>query len=113
MGEPALGRGDALAAVPADRVALGVVLGLLVGEVAGILGAAWLAVRVGLAVRPTGLAWRDLAAVSLLGGVGSTVSLLLADLALAPEAAVLLASAAAALLASAALLRRSRAHRTS
>lgn len=110
---------DALAAIPGDRAAVGIVVGLLVGKLVGIFGAAWLAVRLGLAVRPTALSWRDLAAVSLLGGVGFTVSLLITDLALPPEAAerakaaVLLASAAAALLAAAALVRRNRVHRTS
>ena len=59
-----------------------------------------------------------MAAVAMLGGVGSTVSLLMAELSLAgaaadrAKAAVLLASAAASLLGAALLLRRSRVHRT-
>jgi Na+:H+ antiporter, NhaA family len=100
-----------------DRVAIAVILGLLVGKFIGIFGTAFLAVRLKLAVRPDDLGWRDMAAVSMLGGVGFTVSLLIADLSLSGEAAervkaaVLLASAVASLLAAAMLVRRARAHR--
>jgi NhaA family Na+:H+ antiporter len=109
---------DALKAVATDRVAIAVVVGLLVGKVVGVLGASALAVTIGLAVKPRGLGWRDMAAVATLGGVGFTVSLLMAELGLVGEAAdrakaaVLLASAAASLLGAALLLRRSRVHRT-
>lgn len=105
---------DALADVFDDRLALGVIVGLLIGKLIGIFGASWLAIRAGLATKPSGLAWRDLAAVSVLGGVGFTVSLLIAELALAGDAAerakaaVLLASAVASLLGALALLHRSR-----
>jgi NhaA family Na+:H+ antiporter len=96
---------------------LAVILGLVVGKTVGILGASALAVSVGLAERPRGTGWRDLAALSLLGGVGFTVSLLIAELALTGETrelaktAVLLASAIASLLAAAVLLRRNKVHR--
>ncbi|GHF75000.1 NhaA family Na+:H+ antiporter [Amycolatopsis bartoniae] len=95
---------------------LGVLLGLVVGKPIGILGASALAVSTGLAERPGGTGWRDLAALSLLGGVGFTVSLLIADLALSGEAAerakaaVLLASMVASLGAAVLLLRRNRVH---
>ncbi|WP_209648114.1 Na+/H+ antiporter NhaA [Kibdelosporangium banguiense] len=100
-----------------DRVAIAVIAGLLVGKLVGILGTTFVAVRLKLAVRPTDLGWRDMAAVSMLGGVGFTVSLLIADLSLTGEAAervkaaVLLASATASLLAAAMLVRRARARR--
>jgi Na+:H+ antiporter, NhaA family len=112
----------ALETMITDRVALAVIAGLLVGKVVGIFGAAFLTVRLTPAVRPRGLGWRDLAAVSMLGGVGFTVSLLIAELSLTPvgtqavesaKAAVLLSSIAAALLAAALLMRRSRIHRRS
>jgi NhaA family Na+:H+ antiporter len=109
---------DALAAVTTDRIALGIIVGLLAGKLLGIFGACWLAIRVGLAVKPRGLAWRDLAAVSILGGVGFTVSLLIAELSLVgaaaerAKAAVLLASAVASLIGAIALLHRSRVHNT-
>jgi NhaA family Na+:H+ antiporter len=109
---------SALRAVVTEPVALGVVAGLLVGKVVGIFGASWLTIRLTAASRPAGLGWRDLAAVSTLGGVGFTVSLLIAELALADQgplldtakAAVLLASAVASLAGAALLARRGRAH---
>jgi Na+:H+ antiporter, NhaA family len=110
--------GEALRAVFTQPVALGVVVGLLVGKVVGIFGFSWLTIRLTPAGRPSGLGWQDLAAVSMLGGVGFTVSLLIAELALADQgplldtvkAAVLLGSAAASLLGAAMLFRRGRAH---
>ncbi len=108
--------GAALREVFTGPVPLAVLAGLLAGKVVGILGASWLAIRITPACRPRGLGWRDMAAVSMLGGVGFTVSLLIAELSLtgpvldATKAAVLIASAAASLLAAAMLLRRGRVH---
>ncbi|MBK0865570.1 MAG: Na+/H+ antiporter NhaA [Saccharopolyspora sp.] len=95
-----------------DRVAVAVMAGLFVGKFIGILGTSFAAVKLGLAASPTGVTWRDMAALAMLGGVGFTVSLLIAELSLAGDAAerakaaVLLASALASLAASAMLLRR-------
>lgn len=108
---------EALRRVFVEPVALGVVVGLLVGKIIGIFGASWLVIRFTPASRPRGLSWRDLAAVSMLGGVGFTVALLIAELSLADhgelletaKAAVLLASALASLLGAALLVRRGRA----
>ncbi|MEV4599333.1 Na+/H+ antiporter NhaA [Amycolatopsis sp. NPDC049253] len=108
--------GHALGQVFTTALPLAVLLGLVVGKFVGILGASVLAVKLGVAEKPTGTGWRDLAALALLGGVGFTVSLLIADLALdEPEtelakAAVLIASAIASLASAALLVRRSRAH---
>ncbi|MEV6101067.1 Na+/H+ antiporter NhaA [Nocardia sp. NPDC051981] len=103
-----------------DRLALAVVLGLLVGKTVGIFGSSWLAVRLGIAERPDDLGYRDMFALSVLGAIGFTVSLLVAELALEDvgdgsaaelaKAAVLLTSLAASLAGSALLLRRGRAH---
>ena len=81
-------------------------IGLVIGKVVGIVGAAALAVRFKVAVLPRR---RGLRATSwpsaMLGGVGFTVSLLIADLSLdgaaaeQAKAAVLIASLAASLLA--------------
>jgi len=107
---------SALREVVSDPVPLAVIAGLLLGKVVGILGASWLAIRLTPACRPRGLGWRDMAAVSMLGGVGFTVSLLIAELSLdgrvldAAKAAVLIASAVASLLGAAMLVRRGRAH---
>ena len=105
----------ALSELTHDRIAIGVIAGLVLGKLIGIFGTSVAAVKVGIASRPSGLTWRDLWALAMLGGVGFTVSLLLADLSLTgpaaerAKAAVLIASATASLLAAALLLRRGRA----
>ncbi len=109
---------DELREVFTSPVPLAVMTGLLVGKIIGILGFAWLAILITPACRPRGLGWRDMAAVSMLGGVGFTVSLLIAELSLtdtpevldAAKAAVLIASAAASLIGAALLVRRGRVH---
>jgi len=108
--------GAALRSMATDPVAVGIAVGLVVGKLVGILGASWLAVRLRLATMPPGLGWHDLSAVAMLGGVGFTVSLLLAELSLSGDAverakaAVLIASAVAAVAAALMLLHRGRAH---
>jgi Na+:H+ antiporter, NhaA family len=112
---------DALGEVFSAPVPLAVMAGLLLGKITGILGFAALAIRFSPACRPRGLGWRDMAAVSMLGGVGFTVSLLIAELSLVdqPEvldsakAAVLIASAGASLIGAAMLVRRGRVHAAS
>ncbi|WHT19773.1 Na+/H+ antiporter NhaA [Crossiella sp. CA-258035] len=108
---------DALRMLTEDPIALAVIAGLLAGKLLGIFGFSYVAVKLKLASKPEELTWRDMAAVAMLGGVGFTVSLLIAELALPPaeaevaKAAVLVASALAALLAALMLVRRSKAHR--
>jgi NhaA family Na+:H+ antiporter len=108
--------GGSLGAVFTTALPLAILAGLLGGKVVGILGASMLAVRLRVAEKPRGMGWRDLGALSLLGGVGFTVSLLIAELALPGDAselaktAVLIASAMASLSAALLLLRRNRAH---
>jgi NhaA family Na+:H+ antiporter len=72
---------SSLGAMFSDRVVLGVIAGLVLGKFLGVFGGAWLSVRLGLAKLSEELQWRDLAAVSLLAGIGFTVSLLIGDLA--------------------------------
>ncbi|MEU8897619.1 Na+/H+ antiporter NhaA [Nocardia sp. NPDC048505] len=99
-----------------DRLALAIILGLLLGKTLGIFGISWLAIRFGVAKRPQDLEYRDMFALSVLGAIGFTVSLLVAELALEgssvelAKAAVLVTSMAASLAGSALLLRRGRVH---
>jgi Na+:H+ antiporter, NhaA family len=72
---------SALTAAPGDAVAVGVFAGLLIGKVAGIYGGARLAVRLGLGSLPPRVGWNDVLPVAVLGGIGYTVSLLIARLA--------------------------------
>lgn len=106
--------GQALQALLHDRIALSVILGLVVGKFIGIFGTSYLAVISGIGARPSGLGWRELSGLAMLGGVGFTVSLLIADLSLQgtaaehAKAAVLIASTLSALLAAALLKLRKR-----
>jgi NhaA family Na+:H+ antiporter len=70
-----------LEAAVTGTVAWGVVLGLVVGKPLGIMTASALAVRLRLGVLPEGIRLRHLAGVSLIAGIGFTVSLFVADLA--------------------------------
>lgn len=73
--------GSALSSVFSDRVALGVIAGLVIGKFVGVFGGAWLAVQLGLARLGDDLHWREIAGVAMLAGVGFTVSLLIGGLA--------------------------------
>lgn len=61
-------------------VGLAVICGLFIGKFAGIFSFSWLAVKAGLAPMPYGANWKMLSAVSVLGGIGFTVSLFIANL---------------------------------
>ena len=61
-------------------VALGVILGLVVGKTIGIGGLAWLAIKLGVATPPKGASTRHLFGAALLGGVGFTMSIFIAEL---------------------------------
>jgi NhaA family Na+:H+ antiporter len=84
---PPLGAG-----VLADGVTVGVMLGLALGKLVGVFGAAALAIRMGWADMPMGASMPQLLGVSLLCGIGFTMSLFIALLAF-PGAEALQASA--------------------
>ncbi|MCM1164099.1 MAG: Na+/H+ antiporter NhaA [Muribaculaceae bacterium] len=73
-----LGHFDATSVV--GGISLAIILGLVVGKFVGIFTFSWLTVKLGLASRPSGTDWKMIAAISLLGGIGFTVSLFIADL---------------------------------
>jgi Na+:H+ antiporter, NhaA family len=60
---------------------LGIALGLFVGKQAGIFGSIWAAVKFGVAQRPNKASWRQVYGVSLLCGIGFTMSLFIGGLA--------------------------------
>ena len=62
-------------------VTLGISLGLVVGKTLGVFGATWLMVRAGWADRPAGADWGQVLAISLLCGIGFTMSLFIGGLA--------------------------------
>jgi NhaA family Na+:H+ antiporter len=55
-----------------------ITLGLVAGKPLGIVSAAWLAVRSGIAVKPDAYSWRHLVGAGALGGIGFTMSLFIA-----------------------------------
>lgn len=73
-------RGLSLAALLAP-LPLGILLGLILGKPLGVFGAAFAAQRLGLVPRAQRLPLADLAVVSLLAGIGFTMSLFIAQLA--------------------------------
>jgi NhaA family Na+:H+ antiporter len=71
-----------------SAVALGTFLGLVAGKLAGVLLAAWIAVRAGVADLPAGVGWRHILGAGALAGIGFTMSLFVANLAFdAPDLA--------------------------
>jgi Na+:H+ antiporter, NhaA family len=64
-----------------DSVAVGIVVGLVVGKTIGITAATWLVSRFTRAELDRDLGWPDVVGLSLLGGIGFTVSLLIGELA--------------------------------
>jgi NhaA family Na+:H+ antiporter len=64
-----------------DPVPLGIVLGLFVGKPLGVLAATGIAVAAGLAPRPEGASWAQLAGIGMLAGIGFTMSLFIGMLA--------------------------------
>ena len=69
-----------------EGVGIAVICGLLFGKFAGIFSFTWLAVKLGIAPMPDGSDWKMISAVSMLGGIGFTVSLFIANLSF-PDAA--------------------------
>jgi NhaA family Na+:H+ antiporter len=65
---------------------LGIAAGLFLGKQIGIFGAVWLAVRFGIATRLRGATWLQIYGVSILCGVGFTMSLFIGALAFPADA---------------------------
>jgi len=114
-----VGGWDGLTSALGDRVALGIVVALVAGKTLGVLGATWLVARFTHAELDDDLAWVDVLGLSILAGIGFTVSLLIGELAFGPgstrdehvKIGVLVGSVLAALLASVVLRARNRVYR--
>ncbi len=63
------------------RVALGVIAGLVIGKPLGITLASFIAVKSGIAALPTGVTWRHILGAGMLGGIGFTMAIFIANLA--------------------------------
>ena len=62
-------------------VPLGITLGLFLGNQIGVFGFCWVAVKLGAARLPKGVAWGDLYGIAVLCGIGFTMSLFISSLA--------------------------------
>ena len=115
----AVGGWDGLVSALTDPVAVGIILALVLGKPAGILGTTWLLTKVTKARLDSTFKWVDVFGVSLLAGIGFTVSLLVAELSFGnvslhddhAKVGILAASVLAALLAVAVLRTRNRQYR--
>ncbi len=89
-----------------DPVAMGTYFGMLLGKPLGIVGVTFLLVRSGIAEMPKNVTGAHILGVGILGGIGFTMSILIAGLAfpaepyevLAAKAAILVGSVSAAVL---------------
>ena len=80
--------GGNLLSVLTNPLALGVIIGLVVGKPLGIGLLSWIVVKVGWSALPKGVTWSQIVGVGCLAGIGFTMSLFITDLALADEALV-------------------------
>ncbi|QKD00227.1 Na+/H+ antiporter NhaA [Mesorhizobium loti] len=95
-----------------EPLTLGVAAGLVVGKLVGVFGSSALAIRFGLADLPANAGWSHMVGISLLCGIGFTMSLFIGLLAFANDVAlqdavkvgILAGSLIAALLGAAVLL---------
>lgn len=99
-----LAGGDLLSMLSSD-VVLGVFFGLVVGKPVGIMLFSWLCVKLKIAKLPENVTWKHMLGASVLGGVGFTMAIFVANLAYSEPAlvteaklAILLASLVAGLL---------------
>jgi NhaA family Na+:H+ antiporter len=84
---------------------LGIIAGLVIGKPLGIVLFSFIAVRLGLAVLPDDLKWKNILGAGLLGGIGFTMSIFITllafnnpDLINSSKIAILIASGTAAII---------------
>ncbi len=65
-----------------SSIASGLIFGRVIGKIVGITLFAWLAIQLKIAMKPASLSYREIAGAGALAGMGLTVSLFIADLAL-------------------------------
>lgn len=115
----AVGGWEGLGSAFTDPVALGIVLALVLGKPIGIMGTTWLLTKTTKAQLDSSFKWIDVFGVSLLAGIGFTVSLLVAELSFGhgsihddhAKVGILSASLLAAILATVVLRARNRRYR--
>ncbi len=76
------GVGDAVK----GSVSVGVIAGLCIGKPLGITLFAFIACKLGVAALPKGVSWRHILGAGMLGGIGFTMAIFIANLAYAEDA---------------------------
>lgn len=71
-----------------EGISLAIIVALVLGKFLGIFIFSWLTVKFGLAPMPAHSNWKMIASVALLGGIGFTVSLFIANLSFGDNAAL-------------------------
>ncbi len=74
-----------LGATLGHPVTLGVIAGLCLGKVIGIAGISWLALKLGIGMLPRGTNMAQIIGVAMIGGIGFTMSIFIAELAYAQQ----------------------------
>jgi NhaA family Na+:H+ antiporter len=81
-------------------VTLGVIAGLVLGKLIGIAGFVWIAIKLGISSLPPNITMKHIIGISLLGGIGFTMSIFIAELGFAHSPEDLLMAKTGILLAS-------------
>ena len=81
-------------------VTIGITAGLVLGKLIGIAGFSWLAIKFGLTSLPKGLNFNHIVGVALMGGIGFTMSIFIAELGFAHSVEDLLMAKTGILIAS-------------
>ena len=84
-----------------DPVSMGITAGLVLGKLIGIAGFSWIIVKIGITSLPANVNFKHIVGVALMGGIGFTMSIFIAELAFAHHAQDLLMAKTGILIASA------------
>ncbi len=71
---------SSLGSIVTHPVSIGVAAGLVIGKLIGIAGFSWVAVKLGVTSLPKGLNFKHIIGVALMGGIGFTMSIFIAEL---------------------------------
>ena len=84
----------------ASTNSVGIIVGLVAGKPLGVVAGAYVAVKAGFSKLPAELNWRHIVGAGMLGGIGFTMSIFIANLAFVDDPATVSAAKVAVLMAS-------------
>lgn len=91
---------SSIGSIVTHPVSMGITLGLVVGKLIGIAGFTWVAIKLGVTSLPQGVNFKHIIGVALMGGIGFTMSIFIAELGFAHQPQDLLMAKTGILLAS-------------